>query len=85
MIGYTTGELVLIHYEDKKANVELRFNRSIKNTEGFFSRASMLFASSGEPYPTYINEGIRHCVLPSLTSPFLVYLVRNSIIFHPFS
>ena len=39
IIGYRSGQIIVVEYKDKECKVKHRFNKTLKN-EGFFSRAS---------------------------------------------
>ncbi len=79
IIGYRSGQLIVVEYKDKECRVKERYNKSLK-AESFMSRASSALFGSEEHYHPYFPSPIRRLELhPSLGTLATVWQVGNFI------
>jgi hypothetical protein len=80
VIGYRTGQLIVVEYKDREAKVKYRYNRSLKG-EGFLSRASSTIFGSEDTYNSYFKEPVRNFTLNPLTPDlYFIWQVGNNIL-----
>lgn len=79
IIGYRTGQLIVVEYKEKVCKVRERYNKALKG-ESIFSRASSAFFGSDEHYNPYFVAPIRSfSIHPFLINLGVVWQVGNSI------
>jgi hypothetical protein len=80
VIGYRTGQLIVVEYKDRETKVKYRYNRSLKG-EGFLSRASSSFFGSEDTYNSYFKQPIRNFTLnPLIPDLYFIWQVGNNIL-----
>jgi hypothetical protein len=80
IVGYRTGQLVVVEYKDRECRVKQRFNRGLKG-EGFFSRASSAIFGGEDSYSPYLKAPIRSFRMNPFSPDFYhTWQVGNSIV-----
>ncbi len=80
ILGYRSGQLVVVEYKDRDCRVKQRFNRGLKG-EGFFSKAASYFSGGEESYTPYFKAPIRSFTLNPFSPDFYhIWQVGNSLI-----
>lgn len=80
ILGFRTGQLVVVEFKDRECRVKQRFNRALKG-EGFFSRASSAIFGGEDTYNPYFKAPIRAFTLNPFSPDFYhIWQVGNNII-----
>lgn len=82
LLGYRSGQLIVVDYKDKESKIILKLNRDNINKESFFSKATSYF-SSEEAYKTWFKGAIKYVALNNSDFTFAYsYQLNNTIILH---
>lgn len=80
IIGYRSGQIIIVEYKDRECKVKQRFNKTLKN-EGFFSRASSAIFGGEDTYSPQIKGPIRHfSIHPEIPECAYVWQAGNNIV-----
>jgi hypothetical protein len=80
VLGYRSGQLVVVEYKDRDCRVKQRFNRGLKG-EGFFSKAASYFSGGEDSYAPYFKAPIRSFRLNPFSPDFYhIWQVGNCLV-----
>lgn len=80
VLGYRSGQLVVVEYKDRDCRLKQRLNRGLKS-EGFFSKAATYFSGGEDGYTPYIKAPIRSFRLNPFSPDFYhSWQVGNNLI-----
>lgn len=79
ILGFRTGQLIVVEYKDRECKVKQRFNKVLKG-EGFLSRASSAIFGGEDSYNPYFKAPIRSFTLNPFSPDFYhIWQVGNNI------
>jgi hypothetical protein len=80
ILGYRSGQLVVVEYKDRECRIRQRLNRALKG-EGFFSRASSAIFGGEDSYSPYFKSPVRSFTVNPFTPDFYhSWQVGNNIL-----
>ena len=79
LLGYRSGQIIILEYQNKECKIKCRLNKALKS-DGFMFRATSMFFASEDSYSPYFAFPARNYLQTSISSDSLhSYLVGNSI------